>query len=438
VVNHQKLVCRLSGGLCEVADILPRAELILQLYPTPHVRRTIVSLYAHIVRFLIRALRWYKDSTTRHMIHAITRPVELRYDDLLDLITVQARGLTELASASSHAEQRDMHSTIQRQTRYHKETQKSIEQLTALVLQMKEAMATEHVINASARIELRQRLSEMQLVQFMEQISVDVLPEPIKSFQASLFMRGRSRLGPSTKSPSFWLDPKIQWWNQSRDSSLIIIKGTWKLRLHLRGFCADIIASLQGNSVPVIWALNSIDFVQTSVKDAVSSVELIKYLIAQVVLINTTVHVDAALVPGLGMYMSARTASEWMNVLASLLSGIPRLYMVIDVEVLHPSAAASSQNFWSSAFHDIFADLRARQIETVLKVVMVSYGSPLLGEMYDTKWRHIVVSVGGARKSKALNNRRPKALGKKTLNLVRRSRGPQRFNSIKFGLCLDL
>lgn len=107
--------------------------------------------------------------------------------------------MTELASASSHAEQRDMRSgqrdiqsDIQKQLHYNKEADAKmkwliasvveiketmatdyatnasahakIEKVMALVSEMKEARATEYIIHASASIELRQKSSEIQLV----------------------------------------------------------------------------------------------------------------------------------------------------------------------------------------------------------------------------------------------------------------------------------
>lgn len=192
----------------------------------------------------------------------------------------------------------------------------------------------------------------------MSLISTDVLPDPIKVFENSQFMRSRTRKRASANGPPFWLDPKVQEWNVSRSSSLVMIKGTRKLRFHMRGFCTDIITSLRNAEVPVFWALHSIDSTPSTTGDAVSSIELIKYLIAQIVRANTTMHIDASLTPLLGSYSGAKSEQEWINLLASVLSGIPLLYLVLDVEILGQSVAESPRNFWAVSFHDIFSQLQ--------------------------------------------------------------------------------
>ncbi|KAJ3578674.1 hypothetical protein NPX13_g1895 [Xylaria arbuscula] len=396
VVNHQTLVYRLSSGLCRVADVLPRAELFLQLFPTLQVKQAIVTMYAHILRFLIRALRWYQESKVMHIVHAITRPADLRYDDLLATISSLSRNLTELALASSHAEQRDMHASVQQQLVCQKDIQITVDQLMKLVLEMKDSMATEQVINASARIELRQRLSDIQVNQFLGHLSRTILLDPIKAFEASIIMRNIYRQKSSNNKAEFWLDPKFQAWNQCRDSSLIMISGTWKMRFHVRSFCTDSVAMLREAKIPVIWALKTINTEEATV-DKVSTIDLFKYLISQAICINETIHTDAVLTPRLGSYFSARTEEEWASVLASMLQGIPLLYIILDVEVLDHPVEGSRKDFLPAMFLKMFSELSVRNIKTVVKVALVSYGSPLFRTSMSSEWQGLIVPVGAMR-----------------------------------------
>jgi hypothetical protein len=187
-----------------------------------------------------------------HVVHAITRPAELRYDDLLKKISSLSQSMTEIALVSSHAEQRDLHAKIKKHLSGQQAMQISIEQLTSLVLQMKTAMVTGQAINASAKIEVRQSLSEIQLFQFISFLSVNALPDPAKAFQGSLFWRSRRRLKLSKNGPLFWLTPKMQNWNHSHTSSLVMIKSTRKLRFHIKDFCTDSISMLQDSQIPTI------------------------------------------------------------------------------------------------------------------------------------------------------------------------------------------
>jgi hypothetical protein len=71
---HQKVITRISEGLVQIAHLLPMADVTARLYPVPHVRKIIESIYAHTIRFLIRALQWYQEGKFKHIIHSITRP----------------------------------------------------------------------------------------------------------------------------------------------------------------------------------------------------------------------------------------------------------------------------------------------------------------------------------------------------------------------------
>jgi hypothetical protein len=405
-VNHQNLLSRLSTGLCQVADLLPRAELILQLYPTEQIKHSIVAMYTYILRFLLRALRWYQESKQMRVIHAITRPAELRYDDLLEKISSLSRSMTEFALVISHAEQRDLHNKIQQHLSRQQAMEISIEQLTALVAQLKESISTEQVVNASARIEFRQSLSEIQLAQFITLLSVTMLPDPFKTFQASLFMRNRRRLKPSNSGPHFWLDPKMQIWNRSQSSSLAMIHGTRKLRFHIRDFCTNSISMLRNSKTPVIWALKVMDTQETidsGAEGQVSTIELLKYIISQAVRVNEAIHTDAALTPRLKAYMNATTEDEWLKILASVLQGIPLLYIIIDVELLDNSLAELTEDFsWPAAFLKLFSQLAVRNIKTVIKIALVSYGSPLFKQPMSTECQKLIVPVGGIRPGRAL------------------------------------
>lgn len=396
-MNQQNLVSRLSAGLCQIADILPRAELILQLYPAEQIKHAIVAMYAHILRFLLRALPWYQESEAKHALHAITRPAELRYDDLLKHISSLSNSLTEFAVVSSQAEQRDLHSKVKQHLSEQKAMQISIEQLTSLVLQMKESMATEQVINASARIEVRQTLSEIQLVQFMSLLSVTVLLDPTKTFQASLFWRNRRRLKSSKSSPTFWRDPKMQTWSCSKSSSLVMVNATRKLRFNVKDFCTNSIAMLQEDQIPVIWALKAMDTrgtAESPMHDQVSTIELLKYLISQAISVNEAIHTDAALTPRLKLYMDAKNEEQWLDILAMSLQGLPLIYIIIDVELLSPSLADLTENFsWPIAFLKVFAELSQRNNKTIVKVVLVSYGSPVLKNNISDEFQKLTVSV---------------------------------------------
>jgi hypothetical protein len=352
-------------------------------------------MYAHILRFLLRALHWYQESKVMRAIHSITRPVELRYDDLLEKISILSHNTTDWASVISHAEQRDVHIQIRENASNQNKMMLSIEQLTALVFEIKHSLVAETMLSAASRIETRQALSEIQLSQFLAFLLVDALLDPTKAYQGASFLRNRRRTNRSSTGPSFWLDAKLKRWNEIQSSSLVIIKGTRKLRFHIKDFCVDSISILKKTQIPVIWTLKTIDVENVLRGDEkVSTIVLLKSLITQAVQINPTLRTDAALAPRLKAWLGANTEGDWLNILASVLQGIPLIYIIIDAELIDNSLAELTEGFsFPAAFLQLFSQLTDLNIKTVIKVAFVSYGSPVSRQALSSECENFVVPV---------------------------------------------
>jgi len=112
VINHEKVLAVIPKAISQIADSLPRVELASILYPTEGMKTAISDLYAHILRFLIRARDWYEEGTLRRWLHSITRPAELRYNDLLEQIAQSSRLIDQLAAYGSQAEIRNINNKL--------------------------------------------------------------------------------------------------------------------------------------------------------------------------------------------------------------------------------------------------------------------------------------------------------------------------------------
>lgn len=111
-MNHEATVSALAKGLCKIGDKLPRVQLAVVMYPTASMKQAVAELYAYIIKFLIRAKNWHQENWVKHAWHSISRPVELRYSDLLSEIETRSQMVHELTIAGSQAEQRVMHQKI--------------------------------------------------------------------------------------------------------------------------------------------------------------------------------------------------------------------------------------------------------------------------------------------------------------------------------------
>lgn len=124
----------LAKGLCQIADSLPQIELVAVLYPTQRLKQAISELYALVIRFLIRARDWYQESKPMHVLHSLTRPVELRYADLIEDIGACTRTVYRLASAAAQAEQRDIHLEMQELIRRQKDSDAVLKEVRGLLI----------------------------------------------------------------------------------------------------------------------------------------------------------------------------------------------------------------------------------------------------------------------------------------------------------------
>jgi hypothetical protein len=79
------------------------------LYPTELMSNAVAQLYARIIKFMIQAMKWYKQSKFVHTFSAISKPWALNFKDNVEDIAAQSRYIDELSGTASQAELRDTH-----------------------------------------------------------------------------------------------------------------------------------------------------------------------------------------------------------------------------------------------------------------------------------------------------------------------------------------
>jgi hypothetical protein len=75
-------------------------------------RDAVAHLYAHILKFMAQAVKWYKQSKLTHTFGAIAKPWALSFKDNFDEISAKSRYIDELSGTASKAELRDTHLDI--------------------------------------------------------------------------------------------------------------------------------------------------------------------------------------------------------------------------------------------------------------------------------------------------------------------------------------
>lgn len=342
----------------------------------------VTSLYAYILRFLIRAHDWYNEGSFKHAYHSLTRPTELRYNDIVQQMTDVSRSIYELAVVGQQAELRDMHLAVLT-------TNQKVDMTIALMQQMSAAVSREcsfrdayHVakltisaVQSTAMLDTNYRLSDLQYDRIIATLMVSI-PEPKATFEHHHSLRRqRLRSGTSlTVANSFWQSPKMRNWSFTQDSALSIIHANFQARFVVRDLCVDILEQLKAANMPYLLVLKMPDPSQTSTTITIS--DLIRYLVKQAIDIQRDLQSEKSMALSCAMFHDASTENEWFGLLQTVLSELGGLvHILIDLDILPREHSQSGDFSWIASFERFFADLESRGLETKIKVLFVSYGA---------------------------------------------------------------
>lgn len=130
----------MSKGLVQIADSLPQLERVIILYPTEEMKSCLADTYANVIRFLIRVHDWFETTTFTRAVQSITRPTELRYDDLLEEIQISTHRIETLAVTAAQAELRDTHIIVIATRAEQQETQAQMREMHMTIKGMEQLM----------------------------------------------------------------------------------------------------------------------------------------------------------------------------------------------------------------------------------------------------------------------------------------------------------
>ncbi|KAJ8131882.1 hypothetical protein O1611_g1744 [Lasiodiplodia mahajangana] len=358
VVEHERTGTVVISALCDIADAVPSVELSLALYPTAVMRHAISLLYAHIVRFLIRALRYYEESGIMRAVHSITRPSALRYDDLIKLIRHDVEKVRRHAALSSQAEMRALHNSI---IALHTQLKTETDRAQAERQDMQAKLAT----FGGFMTQIRVSLTEVQLRQALSMISSECKIDHKSALQSTAQMSDAPNFRQKSRynSAAFWASPQLQAWNQSNASTAILLKSTFHQRNQIRSFCTKIVEQLLRDRVAVFWVLMNRD-------QEYSLLETLKSLVFQALSLDYSSHTDNSLSFEFTRYIGANTEEDYLNILGDLLQHLKRVYIIANSEAMSPGTAVQCR----ACLRRLSRKLSERDCQTVLKIVATSYG----------------------------------------------------------------
>ena len=113
MLNHEELLTEIAKAVSKIANILPRADLCSNLYPTQRMRVAVAQLYAKVMYFVQDAVKWYKKGKLAHSLSAVFKPYSLGFKAIVEEISEASRRVDQEASAASKAEIRELHIKIE-------------------------------------------------------------------------------------------------------------------------------------------------------------------------------------------------------------------------------------------------------------------------------------------------------------------------------------
>lgn len=178
------------------------------------------------------------------------------------------------------------------------------------------------------------------------------------------FMRSKASPYP------IWLEKKFSGWTERSSSSFIIVRGRYEHRPHVMNLCVNAVRVLMDSTIPVVWILR--DNEQAKLEN-VTTVSVLQDIVCQVLRLNVGSHTERAFTSCCTKFRCAQTEKQWLDLLGLALSGLPQVYIIIDLETLFPRQSGNSSDFlWNSAFLSLFNDMKRRGSTTIVKLILVS------------------------------------------------------------------
>lgn len=373
--NHDNTLSLIAKAMSQIADKLSHVELATVLYPNERMRLAVGRLYADIIRFLVRAHDWCREGPIRHALHSLTRPVELRYKDLLERIDEGAREVEKLTNAGAQIQIRETN------------------QMLIKVLAKLETVASTQALHSSALMNTNIQLSDLQFSQVMTFISKGGLGDPQKAFQFQQSLQRRySRVSVAFEVTNrFWESPKLVEWSCAAGSGVATIRGGFNARFAMRDFSVALIRERQSKDSPILWALPGPEANgsyslsserQTQPPDirneCISTVDVLKHLIMQAMRLRQSPTSEGNMSLQCARFQTATTEQEWMGLLGSSLMGanfFSQVHILVDLATLSTALQPTGDFSWQAEFERLFVEVARRAPGLQIKVLFLSYSA---------------------------------------------------------------
>ncbi|KAF4542891.1 hypothetical protein BFW01_g4810 [Lasiodiplodia theobromae] len=370
VLNHEEMISELAKAVSRIADVLPRAKLQLLAFGTDWMKDATQCLYAEVINLLMRCLEWYEANPWKHAWKAFKDPYKLRFQDLRDKVDEKARRMDEMANTLSQMKINDMHQALVR---------------------MENTMSAHHLVLVARISGLEQISQQVQVTQILNGTEHSQFPSPVESLRFCQAVR-RKRIGQFELNRTALL-PRLQAWSAAESSSLIAIAGAAPTRFQTKDLATELVDLISAANKPVIWVLNGRQ--PPSINKELTHINLLRQLTNQLVKLNNErmiAHVSANF--NAPRVASARCEADWLGILKECLTGLPEVYLVVDMEILGKPSDENADS-WLEFFR-LLETLVSSVQGVALKVAVLSFRQNFIRSVSMGSSPASIVSLRGA------------------------------------------
>ncbi|OAL57159.1 hypothetical protein IQ07DRAFT_29630 [Pyrenochaeta sp. DS3sAY3a] len=367
VQNHEESVHQLSKALCRFAECLPRHELKLILYPSPQMQEAISKLYAHLIQFLVRAMRWYQKGKVRRAVGAVFKPFALDFQEQLNEVNELSRSVDDIATTAAQAELRAVHEKFD-------ETNKELSFALMEIKRLRDHVSHEadrvfqvascnHSLSSQIQLDLQSHTTMIRTIQLNQIISApfmnDITSSGTSLTYCSAFAR---RQGHAITLASSEVEG-LRNWSKNYDISYLIMES--RDAVYGKNLLLNLLQQIQTAKRPIIWALRFADYRKQS-----PSIEyILRTLVLHALEINSNALALQDFPISLASLRGASSQDDWLSILNRCLAGLEMVYIVIDPDLLR---FAAEENSCTAA--DLLLALGQDITSTRIKIIVSSLG----------------------------------------------------------------
>ncbi|KAI1333971.1 hypothetical protein F5Y15DRAFT_403337 [Xylariaceae sp. FL0016] len=284
MINHEELLAEVARAITNIANVLPRTNLVCELYPTKEMQSGLADVYAKIIEFVLETVKWYNKTKLQHAIAAVVNPYKLRFKAIVDEIAERSIRIDELANTAVKAELRDVHlkvSTLYEENVFlRNDFLRMREDFHFMRQTMMESrmLQSEMLFHQQGQDSLLLEWQTENLRQFLSSVNTTYgSADEMLAFGRS--MRNRRRLRTPTQMPRAEIS-KLEGWASSQQSSFLVAQSNG-IKSSSIDFAMDFLDIIIEAGVPIVYAL------AVGYNDSPTLIGVLQSLVLQVLSLDT-------------------------------------------------------------------------------------------------------------------------------------------------------